>query len=207
MATTITVQAARQHLQKGELEVVAQILQAYPIRDQHLSNICLLVLSQFSVFSEEYLMETIDYKEAEVRRNRIIRKFQTILIRIEQTEPPFDPAYKMGNIKLSVGNYEAAKALFAGIDPNDGNYALAYHNKCIAAFATATTPEEREALLSDLDNLEVLLLRSTDMDIELLISFLYNRSEILKSLGYPQLAKNDLEKLRLLGSDLGLEPV
>jgi len=68
--------------------------------------------------------------------------------------------------------------------------------------------EEKRLCVCDLsDILEVLLLRSTDMDIELLISFLYNRSEILKSLGYPQLAKNDLEKLRLLGSDLGLEPV
>lgn len=64
---------------------------------------------------------------------------------------PCDPAYQAGKVKLSVGNYKAAQEYFASVDRRDTNYLQAYHNRCIAAFALATTPDEIEALLSDLD--------------------------------------------------------
>lgn len=75
MASSITTQTAREFLQKGELDTVAQILHAYPIRNQRLDDIRTMILAQFSRLSEANLLGEIDYEKTRIETNRIIRKF------------------------------------------------------------------------------------------------------------------------------------
>lgn len=205
MATNDITQTGRRYLRNGNIEAAIELLRNCPIDDHQVDSDRTMMLSKFSAIKRERSLGVIDSKEHSKQASQVVEGVLFVLNAIDNMET-FDPAYKTGSRKLRFELFEEAKVLLGSVSPMDGNYLRARHNYCIAAFATAITRDEVEAVLSDLDALEAAILNKELVDGDLLISFLYDRSEVYKALGHPEIAQYDLEKLRILGSDLGTEP-
>jgi tetratricopeptide (TPR) repeat protein len=192
----------------GDLDGAAIVLEDNIINHKCIEKDILLLLFSIRETKRRYFLGVISESEYKNFRQQYCSMALQVLNGIEQTiearlsDIHQDANYAEGQIKFMYGDYTSAMEEFIKVPVNSPYFLKAGLDLCLIKFESAVTEDEINSALDAFDDLEILILRDREFDFNVLVRMLFNRGMILRSLGLPDLAKSDFEKLRIIGSDL-----
>jgi tetratricopeptide (TPR) repeat protein len=196
MKNTTYLESFKFYIEKGHIEKALDEMKKI-VSKQKEENDIILLMCQFNQQENDRLLGFADKSEYQITLNRIA---QWILKKVEELENEIEVTYELGINRIHFYDYNEAIEYFDEILDEDPNNLRATMCRAIAKIGKGDI-NEIDNILNDFKRMERKLSKVPKQKIntDLLREVFYNRGQLLKKLGHPELAEEDFEKIEALG--------